>query len=154
MVNGNPKATGRRRSILRIFLVVVFLLLAGAIFSGALLLGVIPDTVPQSHEISPDGQTRVTIVEEAYGTFGPVNYVVRIGPENFLLNWILQKKLIETDAEGSRVVAPTATWVDAKSLVINLPVKQSGLAAAVRDGLYPHPAVDRYGAIRIVYRAQ
>jgi hypothetical protein len=152
MVSGKPRAARKSRPILLAFLICVGLLFfAGAIFIAALI---IPTTVPQSHEVSPDGRTRVTIILEAYSTFGPVIYVVRIGPENPLLRWALQKKLIETDAEDSRVAAPTATWTGAQSVVINLPVKQDKLATAIREGLYPRPAADHYGAIQIIYRAQ
>src|SRR6185437_5996031 len=147
MVKGSRK-TGR---ILKIFaLCSGLLILGGAVFISGHMIGAIPDTIPQSEAVSPDHKSRVTITVEIYGTFGSQLYVVRIGPSSDVLNWLFGKKLIEMDAGDSRTPAPTAAWVGSDTAVIKLPVKPEKLAAAIRDGLFPHPAAQQYGSVQIV----
>jgi hypothetical protein len=155
MVSGNRNPVRRQFGILKISAVCIGLfVLSGLIFIAGHMIGIFPDTLPESHEASPDQRTRVTIVNEMYGTFGPTLYVVRIGPDTDLLNWIFHKKVIEIDADTNHPDPPTATWINANSVIIKLPVKRDKLAAAIRDGLYPHPAVDHYGSISITYQPQ
>jgi hypothetical protein len=116
------------------------------------LIGFFPNTVMQDYDVSPDGRTRITVILEVYGTFGPMNYVVRMGPDNGFLNWILRKKVIELDAGNINMPAPTVRWIDDRSVAVDLPVKPEKLAVMLREGLYPNPAADHYGDIHITYR--
>ena len=144
-----------RSSIQRI--TVLSLLWVGIPFSVLFLLFKFynsPDTIPQSREVSPDRRMRIDIVLEAYGTFGPVLYVARIGPNNDFLGWFFSEKLIELDGADTRTPVPTAMWVGANSVILQLPVKPDKLAATLKQGLYPKPAADRYGSVRILYRSR
>jgi len=147
---------GKVSRVVKYVLAAAGCLIALSLIILAYMIAFVPDTIPEDYAVSPDGCTRISVVTESYGTFGPMNFVVRIGPENSLLNWMLREKLIEVDDVGGRAgsIAPTVTWVNDRSAIVSLSVKPEELASTVGKGLYPKPAADHYGAIRITYQPQ
>ena len=69
---------------------------------------------------------------------------------------MFRRKLIELDDVGGSAgsLAPTVTWADDRSAIVSLSVKPEALAGIVGKGLYPKPAADHYGDIRITYQPQ
>jgi hypothetical protein len=148
------KLRGKASRVTKYVLAAAGVLIACGFVILASMMGIIPDTVPQDYAVSPDGRTGITVVMEAHGTFGPINFIVRIGPENSLLNVVLRQKLIEMDVGEVNMLAPTVTWTNGRSAIVYLSAKPEKLAGMIGKGLYPKPAADHYGAISIAYRPQ
>jgi len=65
------KMRGNVSRMIKYGLTAAGVLIACSLVILAGMIGIIPDTVPQDYAISPDGRTRISVVLEAHGAFGP-----------------------------------------------------------------------------------
>lgn len=128
---------------------------AAIIANAAFLWLTGPAMMPRGSFLSPDGKNAVRIVEKVYvaDPLPAAFFIVRIGPKNEFLDWFYGRTVASIE-DGDTTAPPTAEWRDKDCVIVTLPVGKDGLAALAGSGRDERSTIDRYGAIRISYRAR